>query len=352
MGVLRVGLVRFGLCLAMTGMALGPACERQPAAAAGSPAKALRVVATIPPMQGLIEPLLRGSGVKYELRSLMPPGVSEHGYEIPPDMLAAIDKADVVVMVGFALEPQVDAFLTQHPRADRRVVKLADVVAEPLPDTDEDELAPAPPTPPTPQTPSRPPAANSPAREADHSGPHPGQTIAPSDPHAWLDPILARAMADSCAKTLKAAIGSDAAAAKRLDEAVAEMNRRIDGVDRDYRATISAALRRTIVVGHDAYGYLARRYNLDVVAITGLNAGEPQPGDVKRAADAVRDKGLTTIFVEPQLSPAAAQRLAQATGAKIATLDPLGDGDWFALMDKNLAALKDALGQKPSDSTH
>jgi zinc transport system substrate-binding protein len=234
-------------------------------------------------------------------------------------------------MVGLGMEPQVEKFLAQHPRKDRRLVVLADaagIKAEPAGEHD--------------------PKADH-AADHDHDDLHHG-----ADPHAWLDPKLVERMVEQCADALAAARAGEADAVKRIGEARTMVLARVRDVDARYETALGKAPRRTIVVAHDAYDYLASRYNLEVIAITGLNAGEPQPADVKKAADAVREKHLTTIFVEPQLSRAAADRIAAATGAKVAVLDPLGDGDWFALMDKNLAALKDALGvpDAPAEPKH
>ena len=66
----------------------------------------------------------------------------------------------------------------------------------------------------------------------------------------------------------------------------------------------------------------------------------------RTASAAVKAEGLSTVFVEPQLSPAAGKRIASATGAKVATLDPLGSGDWFAMMEANRRAIAAAVGGK------
>jgi zinc transport system substrate-binding protein len=127
---------------------------------------------------------------------------------------------------------------------------------------------------------------------------------------------------------------------------------RLEALDRRYRATIdpardamkAAGREPTLVVTHDAFGWLARRYGLSTVALTGLNAGEPRAADLRRAIETVRERKLTTVFVEPQVSAAGAQRVAEATGAQVGTLDPLGSGDYFVMMERNLQAIAQALG--------
>ena len=103
---------------------------------------------------------------------------------------------------------------------------------------------------------------------------------------------------------------------------------------------------RTIVVGHDAYGWLARRYSLNTIAIAGLNAQEPTNKAVQAAIAAIRQRGAKAVFVEPQLSQAAGKRIAERTKVPVLLLDPLGDGDWFRMMESNLESLKKGLGQK------
>jgi zinc transport system substrate-binding protein len=298
------------------------ACEKpSPVPPSSANSAPIRIVATIPPLRGLVAPLLADSKLPHELTTLVPAGASEHGFEIPPDKLVALGKADIVVMAGLGMEPQVEKFLAEHPSDTRRVVDLGKELddhlfhSEPEPDDHGHD---------------------------DHDHHH---HIA--DPHLWLDPNLAKLALNGFVAVLKPGLSEKQWNA--VNDARGREADQIDAIDQRYQAALKDAPRRTIVVAHDAYGYLAKRYNLEVIAITGLNAGEPRPGDLKRAADAVREHQLTTIFVEPQLSPAAAERLAVAAGAKVAVLDPLGDGDWFKLMEKNLAALKDALGVKNAD---
>ncbi len=314
------------------------ACADKTTPASPPPPRApgpLRIVATIPPVRGIIDPLLTAAGAKYQLLTLLPPGASEHGFEITPASMEALGNADLVVMIGLGMEPQVEKFLADHKSASRRVLILSEAVKSSL---------------------VQPAETHDDNDHHDHHDDHAGHDHADqdhhhdhaADPHIWLDPILVSSMVSESAAALKplAAIASIDVA--KLDDAKTSAINRIYQVHADYQAALAHSPRRTIVVAHDAYGYLARRYNLQVIAITGLSAGEPQPMDVKKAAAAVMDNKLTTIFIEPQLSPAAAMRLATATGAKTAVLDPLGDGDWFALMANNLAALKSALGSPTS----
>jgi ABC-type Zn uptake system ZnuABC Zn-binding protein ZnuA len=311
------------------------ACERPKGSAAppnpGVSKHTIHIVATIPPIGGLVNALLENQNIPHDVATLVPPGASEHGFELTPDNLKSLATADVVVMVGLGMEPQVEKFLKDHPRpeTERRVVVMAEIPRirseiQPGHHDDEDHHHHD---------------GTVDAAHDDHDHDHAG-----GDPHIWLDPVLVQHFIFGVSDAIESRLGPDEKARWRLERASTALVQDIAQVDTNYRVTLKEAQRRTIIVGHDAFGYLARRYNLKVVAISGLNAGEPRPDDLKKAADAVRDDHLTTIFVEPQLGSAAGKRLAKATGAQIAVLDPLGDGDWFKLMENNLAALREALG--------
>ncbi|MBL8991466.1 MAG: zinc ABC transporter substrate-binding protein [Phycisphaerae bacterium] len=267
----------------------------------------LRVVVSIAPLKGLVEALVP-PGTVVDL--LIPPGASEHGYEIPPGRLAAVATADLVVFVGLGLEPQVDALLGQRPNPNRRVVRF-DRVAGVEADSDDHRHE----------------------HEHDETCDH-GHA---ADPHLWLDPVLVEQLVEALAREVDAL--DTATPRERRAARAQELRAKVRGVHDAYGRSLGPLAGRTIVVGHDAWGRLAARYGLKTVALKGLTAAEPTPGDLRRAIESIGGDATTTVFVEPQLSPAAAERIARATGARVETLDPLGSGDWFAMMDANLAAL-------------
>lgn len=308
--VLTLILAGFGACAPVASGAQPP--DPVTRSAASTP---LRVVVSLPPLKTIAHRLVP-AGVEVDV--LVPPGVSEHGYELPPSMLRRVDDADLVIAVGAGMEPQVDRVLRARPRADRRVVWFTDAVG----------------------------VAEAPADHESHDHEH-DHTCGAVDLHFWLSPPMMLKLVDAVEGALGESIrarGEDEEARAALRRRAEDLRRDIRGVDDRYRAALAKAPRRTIVTCHDAFGRLAEAYGLKVHALTGLSAGEPTLPTMREAARIVSEQGLTTIFVEPQLSPRAAQRVAEGTGAKIATLDPLGDGDWFKLMESNLRVLAEALG--------
>ena len=100
-------------------------------------------------------------------------------------------------------------------------------------------------------------------------------------------------------------------------------------LDQDYRDGLAQCAGSTLVVSHEAFGYLAERYDLVQVGISGID-------DVQ------------TIFFEVITSPEVAQALAEDIGIDSAKLDPIEGradpaADYLDIMRENLAALQAGL---------
>lgn len=289
-------------------------------------APALRAVVTVAPLKSFVEPLLpEGS----QLRVLMQPGRSEHGYEFTPSDLRAIAEADVVVLVGLNLEPAVEKTLANRKDPSRRVVRFSDVAgiqADPHAHHDHEH-----------------------GEECDHG---------PVDPHLWLDPILCETLVGG----VRAAIDAELAERNALTDEVkaalaareASLRARIARVDQAWRDAGPMLAATPIVTHHNAFPRLSERYGMRIAAvIREIPTTEPSPAQVANVARTIREQNVRTIYVEPQFNRKLADRIAKAAGVSVATLDPLGTGDWFALMDSNLASIRanapnDATSQSPS----
>src|SRR5690606_26622565 len=102
---------------------------------------------------------------------------------------------------------------------------------------------------------------------------------------------------------------------------------------------------------HAAYYYLADRYNLVILPISGLSpTQEPSAGKLAELSDLVTKQGISTIFFESQTNTHLAQTLARETGAKTAILDPIegtnqasSNETYVSIQQKNLVSLKTAL---------
>ncbi len=122
-------------------------------------------------------------------------------------------------------------------------------------------------------------------------------------------------------------------------------------LDSSFVTGLADCTSRELVTSHQAFGYLARRYELTQVGITGLTPEEePSPADLATVTDYVRDHDVRTIFFESLVSPAIAEVVAGETGATTDVLDPiegLDDSsrgrDYLQVMASNLTALRTGL---------
>jgi zinc transport system substrate-binding protein len=162
------------------------------------------------------------------------------------------------------------------------------------------------------------------------------------DPHVWLDPIRYAAIATRIGDELDRRSEAERFAA------------RLRVLDREFRRGLSRCERHEIVTSHAAFGYLAERYGLEQVAITGITPeAEPTPRDLEEVVREVQAVGATTVFFETLVSPRLAETVAREVGAMTAVLDPLeglteeetaAGKDYFSVMRENLATLRKALG--------
>jgi zinc transport system substrate-binding protein len=162
------------------------------------------------------------------------------------------------------------------------------------------------------------------------------------DPHVWLDPVRFAEMAER----IGAELGGKSPAR--------QLASRLRDLDAEYRAGLADCERDELVTAHDAFGYLGERYGLEVIPITGISPeAEPSPQDLEEIADLVRERGVTTVFVEPLLSPEIGETVAREAGAETEILNPLEGlseeeldrGEtYFTVMRANLEALREGLG--------
>ena len=128
------------------------------------------------------------------------------------------------------------------------------------------------------------------------------------DPHVWLDPSQLGTIATEVARRLGEI---DPAHRADFDANARALTDQLGTLDRDFRQGLSDCARREFVTTHAAFGYLARRYDLEQLSISGLSPeAEPSPTRLAEVQQEAREHQITTIFFETLVSPAVAQSLA------------------------------------------
>jgi zinc transport system substrate-binding protein len=274
----------------------------------------LDVVTAFYPLQFLSEKI---GADAVAVTQLTKPGAEPHDVELNARQVGEISDAGLVVYLkGF--QPAVDEAVAQEAAGKAldvgSTVELLDAGAH-----EEEEHAPG---------------------EEEHAE---GAT----DPHVWLDPVRFATIADKLAERLGQA---DPARAAAYTERARTLHADLDALNTEYATALKTCARREIVTSHTAFHYLADRYGLTEVGITGITPeSEPSPQRLAHVAEQARATGTTTIFFETLVSPKVAETIAREVGARTAVLDPLEglsapDTDYFSVMRSNLTALTTALG--------
>ena len=170
------------------------------------------------------------------------------------------------------------------------------------------------------------------------------------DPHFWLDPVNAQKETGIIAETLvKIDPAHESAYRQNESNFMAELAQ----LDQEYRAGLAICRIREIITSHNAFNYLAKRYNLTTIYILGLSPDEePSPQTMARVADTARQKHIEYIFFETLVSPKLSETIAREIGARTLTLNPIegladedirAGKDYISVMKDNLVNLKMAL---------
>jgi zinc/manganese transport system substrate-binding protein len=176
-----------------------------------------------------------------------------------------------------------------------------------------------------------------------------GEEASKYDPHWWHDPRNAEAAVREIERQLALADPADRGQFRRNAEAYLAKLRELDaGIARCIDSVPPA--QRKLVTDHDAFGYFANRYGIDVVgAVIPSQSTQAQPSakDLSELIGLIEREGVKAVFPESSLSAKVAAAIADQTGASAGytlygdTLGPAGsDGATYLQMEKaNVSAM-------------
>jgi len=258
---------------------------------------------------------------------LAPSGGDAHDLELTASQTASILDADLVIPVD-GLQPAFDAVAESKSSGVFDILDLLDpLTAEDHADEDghadhADEDG-----------------------HADHADEDGHENHGLLDPHFWLDP---KRVSDA-AGFLGAEISKlSADCATKVEVTVPAVQAQLEDLTQEFETSLATCSSRTIVVSHEAFGYLADAFNLEQIGVAGLDPeGEPSAARLKEVIDLANSLGVSAVFTESTVNPDVAQTLADALEVGILTLDPLEiasvSKDYISLMQTNLEALRSGL---------
>ena len=278
---------------------LAPGCLEEPRTS-----EKIDVVTTFYP---LYEFSKRIGGDKAEISLLVPAGVEPHDWEPGPQDIIEIESAQIFVYNGAGLEPFVDRMLKNIE--SRKLISVNSIEGIEL------------------------------IKEG-----------GASDPHVWLDPVLAKHQVGAIEKAF---IRADPANSDYYRANAQALMQDLDTLDAHISKELTPAKKKVFISSHSAFSYFARRYGLKQIAIAGLSPDlEPSPAQIAEIVKLARENKVKYIFFEALVSPKLSEVVAEEAGAQTLVLNPVegltddqtkrGE-NYFTLMRENARNLKLAL---------
>lgn len=265
------------------------------------------------------------AGEQAEIINLVPAGMEPHDFELSTGDMQLLEQADIFIYNGAGMEHFVDKTLQSISNEDLIVVECAKDI----------ELLQA---------------AHSHRHEEEELHEQETEDVGKKDPHTWLS--ISNAIVE--AEVIKDAfVEVDEEHAEYYESNFELYKDQLAELQNLYKAELSGLSKNTIVVAHEAFGYLCEEYDLVQVGIEGLTAdSEPDSARMKEIIDFCREHEIRVIFFEELVSPKVAESIASEVGAETMVLNPIegltaeqetAGMNYIGLMKENLEALKKAL---------
>ena len=141
------------------------------------------------------------------------------------------------------------------------------------------------------------------------------------DPHIWLDPLLVKQQVNVIRDGL---IQADPQNKEHYEENARIYNNKMDALDMKIESSLSSCQKDTIVPFHNAFTYLGERYDIHIMALSGMTPdSEASAAEIAEFVDFVKDNDIKVIFSEELVDPRLAEVIAEETNAQVMLFSPL-----------------------------
>jgi zinc transport system substrate-binding protein len=277
--------------------------------------KKLRVVATFLPVYLFTKAIARDVA---QVDVLLKPGTEVHEYQSTPADVQALAQADVVVKNGLGIEEFLDNTIKSAQNSKLKVIDASQGI------TAIDELSQV---------------VQTGKKEEGHSHDHKD-----GNPHVWLDPVLAKKQVENIRDGL---IAADPENKAKYESNAAAYLQQLAALNTEFEQALKPFQDRTFITFHDAFPYLAKRYDLKQVAVVEIPEDQLSPADVKTTIDAVKQFQAKALFSEPGVDNKLLNSLSNDLKVTLRPLDSLEAGEtdpqyYLTAMRSNLQTLKQA----------
>lgn len=170
------------------------------------------------------------------------------------------------------------------------------------------------------------------------------------DPHSWLDPLAVKVQVDIILEHLIEVFpeGEDV-----FTENAKDFKAALDRLHVEFDTTLNdgTCTDKTVVANHNAYSYMAYRYDIEFITVHGLDPeGEPSPEDIAKVVNHIMEEEINVLFVEEYTDQSSVQSIVEETGVTIKILYTMemapsdSDDDYMSMMNKNLENLVAGIG--------
>lgn len=269
-------------------------------------------------------------GDQVNVKMIVPPGADPHSYEPTSKQLTEIAKGDLFLLTGTTLEPYSKKIQESLKGTDVRFIETSKDVTLLKSDATlhahEEEGH----------------------TEDEHAHEEEEHDHGKYDPHVWLDPVNAKAMARSITVALSKEVPKDKAT---FEKNLKEFDQQADALDKEFKQAVADGSKKELLVTHAAYGYLAERYGFTQLPIAGISpSDEPSQKQLAALVKEARMHDLKYVAFEETVSPKVARVIQKEIGAKSVTIHNLEsvtksqqNSSYFKLMEENVQTLKQAL---------
>lgn len=246
-----------------------------------------------------------------EVRSIVPAGVEPHDYEPSSQQIQQINKSRLFVFNGADLDPWAKKIQPDLEKQNIQTLEMAKSFnLEKATEGEDTEF----------------------------------------DPHIWLNPPFVKKQIELIKDKL---IEIDPKNTGIFNFNYSNYFKKLDDLDADFRPKLKDCKQNKVVTSHDAFGYLGKQYNLEFISISGISPDkEPSSQEIAEIIKTVKENNIKVVFTETLVSPKLAETIANETGAKNQTLDPLeglseedikAGKDYISVMKENLNNIAQSL---------
>lgn len=207
---------------------------------------------------------------------LVPPGTDIHDYALRPSDVKRLNAADLILLSGAGLEAKITGGIRNKDRivdtsSGIRLLRAGEI----------------------------------------------------SDPHIWLDPVIASAQVKNIRDAL--ALKDTMNAAHYIESAEAYI-KKLNSLSEEMDKILSPFKGETLITYHEAFNYFSARFGLRAYAIAGTEPEFLLPRRLKEVYDIARRNKAKAVFVEKQFPEDSIKRLGRDLKVRVCVLDSLESG--------------------------